>query len=51
MEELIDEMQILFARYLMEEHGDTLHTSEQLIEAQENGLYVDDFCKWVRDNV
>ena len=51
MADLIQELQVVFGQWLMEDHCDVLHTKEQLIEAQENGAYVDEFAEWVKQNV
>ena len=40
----------LYSDYLIENHSDTLHSKDQLIDAQENGLYLEEFGEWVKEN-
>ena len=48
---MIEKLQELFAEWLIDTQCDHLHTKDQLIDAQENGVYVEEFLGWVRNNV
>ena len=47
---MLEQIQELYAQWLMEHKADVLHSKDQLIEAQENGIFIEEFTEWVSQN-